>query len=72
MKRLEGKTIVVTAAAQGIGRASVLAMAAEGAQVVATDIKAPLLASYQGVNNVTTAVLDVLDKAAIARQVASM
>jgi 2-keto-3-deoxy-L-fuconate dehydrogenase len=70
--RLQGKTILVTAAGQGIGQAAALAMAAEGAQVVATDVKAPLLASYQGVNNVTTAVLDVLDKAAIARQVASM
>ncbi|MEY2657532.1 MAG: hypothetical protein RLZZ395_1274 [Pseudomonadota bacterium] len=70
--RLQGKTILVTAAGQGIGQAAALAMAAEGAQVVATDVKAPLLASYQGVSNVTTAVLDVLDKAAIARQVASM
>jgi 2-keto-3-deoxy-L-fuconate dehydrogenase len=36
--RLEGKTALVTSAAQGIGRASVLAMVAEGASVVATDI----------------------------------
>ena len=36
--RLQGKTALVTAAGQGIGRASVLAMAAEGAQVLATDV----------------------------------
>jgi 2-keto-3-deoxy-L-fuconate dehydrogenase len=38
MKRLEGKTVLVTAAAAGIGRASALAMAAEGAKVWATDV----------------------------------
>ncbi len=63
--RLTGKTALVTAAGQGIGRASVLALAAEGAQVLATDINAALLESYAGVANVTTARLDVLDKAAI-------
>jgi 2-keto-3-deoxy-L-fuconate dehydrogenase len=36
--RLQGKTALVTSAAQGIGRASALAMAAEGAKVIATDI----------------------------------
>jgi TonB-dependent receptor len=35
--RLQGKTALVTAAGQGIGRASVLAMAAQGAQVLATE-----------------------------------
>ena len=40
--RLEGKTALVTAAGQGIGKASVLAMAAEGAQVWATDVNAAL------------------------------
>lgn len=63
--RLKNKTILVTAAGQGIGRASVLAMAAEGATVWATDINAKLLESYAGVPNVHTAVLDVMDKAAI-------
>jgi len=51
--RLQGKTALVTAAGQGIGRASALALAAEGAQVWATDVNAGLLTSYQGVANVT-------------------
>ncbi|MFM2035541.1 MAG: hypothetical protein RL459_806 [Pseudomonadota bacterium] len=63
--RLNGKTALVTAAGQGIGRATVLAMAAEGAQVLATDINATLLQSLADVPNVRTARLDVLDKAAI-------
>jgi 2-keto-3-deoxy-L-fuconate dehydrogenase len=63
--RLKGKTALVTAAGQGIGRASVLAMAAEGAQVLATDVNEALLAGYAGVANVTTARLDVMDKVAI-------
>lgn len=63
--RLKGKTVLVTAAAQGIGHASVLAMAAEGAQVWATDVNEKLLGRYAGVANVRTAKLDVLDKDAI-------
>jgi 2-keto-3-deoxy-L-fuconate dehydrogenase len=64
--RLEGKTALVTAAGQGIGCASVMALAAEGAQVWATDIDPGLLQRYAGVANVRTARLDVLDKSAIA------
>ena len=70
--RLKGKTALVTAAGQGIGKASALAMAAEGAQVWATDLNATLLASYDGVPNVRTATLDVTDKAAIQAMVASL
>ncbi|MBT5852877.1 MAG: SDR family NAD(P)-dependent oxidoreductase, partial [Rhodobacteraceae bacterium] len=36
--RLKNKRVLVTAAGQGIGRAAALAMAAEGAEVFATDI----------------------------------
>jgi len=43
MGRLDGKRALVTAAGQGIGRASAEAMAAEGAQVFATDLNADLL-----------------------------
>ncbi len=70
--RLAGKRALVTAAGQGIGRASVLALAAQGAQVLATDVNASLLEAYRGVANVTTAALDVLDKAAITALVAQM
>ena len=64
--RLEGKRILVTAAGQGIGRASVLMMAAEGARVIATDVKPELLASLAGVRGVETRRLDVLDDAEVA------
>jgi 2-keto-3-deoxy-L-fuconate dehydrogenase len=69
--RLKGKTALVTAAGQGIGRASALALAAEGAQVLATDVNASLLEAYAGVPNVRTARLDVMDKAAIQQLVAA-
>ncbi len=61
--RLNGKTILVTAAGQGIGRASALALANEGARVIATDIRADLL---DGLSGIETAVLDVTSPAAIA------
>ncbi|QFZ81776.1 SDR family oxidoreductase [Variovorax paradoxus] len=70
--RLKGKTVLVTAAGQGIGRASVLALAAEGARVWATDVNEQLLAAYAGVANVTALKLDVLDKAAIGAVVAQL
>jgi len=63
--RLQGKTALVTAAGQGIGHASALALAAEGAQVWATDVNEQLLQRFDGVANVKAARLDVLDKAAI-------
>jgi 2-keto-3-deoxy-L-fuconate dehydrogenase len=63
--RLSGKTALVTAAGQGIGRASVLAMAREGARVLATDVRAESLRTFDGVGNVITAPLDVLDRAQI-------
>ncbi len=70
--RLVGKTALVTAAGQGIGQAAALAMAAEGAQVWATDVNPALLAEYEGVANVTALPLDVRDQAAIQALVASM
>ena len=70
--RLKGKTALVTAAGQGIGRASALALAAEGAQVWATDINPKLLDSYDGISGLRAVTLDVLDKAAIARLVAGL
>jgi 2-keto-3-deoxy-L-fuconate dehydrogenase len=70
--RLEGKTALVTAAGQGIGRASALALAAVGAQVLATDINGQLLAGYEGVERVRTATLDVLHRGAIEKLVSSL
>ena len=70
--RVEGKTALVTAAGQGIGRASALALAAEGAQVWATDVNPKLLESYAGVSGITAVPLDVLDKNAIARVLSNM
>ena len=58
--RLAGKRILVTAAGAGIGRATVLMMAAEGAQVIATDVKAELLDALAGVAGIETRRLDVL------------
>jgi 2-keto-3-deoxy-L-fuconate dehydrogenase len=70
--RLQGKHILITAAGQGIGKATVLAMVAEGAIVWATDVNPSLLEGFKGMAQVHTAVLDVMDKAAIQAQVAAM
>jgi len=58
--RLSDKTIVITAAGQGIGHASALAMAREGATVWATDLNSELLKSFDDQPNIRTAKLDVL------------
>ena len=70
--RLTGKTALVTAAGQGIGRATAMAMAAEGAQVWATDVNQALLDSYAGVPRVQAIKLDVLDQADIEAVVRAM
>lgn len=64
--RLEGKTAVITAAAQGIGRASAIAFAQEGARVIATDINEDKLKQLGSLPNIRTRKLDVLDAGAIA------
>jgi 2-keto-3-deoxy-L-fuconate dehydrogenase len=64
--RLEGKIALVTSAGQGIGRASAIAMAREGAKVWATDIREDLLATLPGEQaGIETFVLDVLKPEAI-------
>ena len=65
MTSLVGKTAFVTAAAQGIGRATALAFAAAGAQVIATDVNAAKLADLAA-PGLRTMALNVLDPAAIA------
>jgi 2-keto-3-deoxy-L-fuconate dehydrogenase len=65
--RLAGRRALVTAAAQGIGRATALALAREGATVLATDINTTLLVELEAKERLTTAALDVLDEAAIAK-----
>ena len=62
--RLSGKSAFVTAAAQGIGRATALAFAAAGAQVYATDVNVEKLTEITG-PNLRTGRLDVLNPAAI-------
>ncbi|TCT05429.1 2-keto-3-deoxy-L-fuconate dehydrogenase [Tepidamorphus gemmatus] len=63
--RLQGKVAVITAAAQGIGRASAIAFAREGAQVIATDIDEAGVAELAGEGVAETARLDVRDTAAV-------
>ena len=70
--RLQGKTALITAAGQGIGHATAMEMAREGALVHATDVKPGLLDKYAGVPGVSTHVLDVLDDAAIAKLAAAL
>jgi len=70
--RLAGKTVLITAAAQGIGRASVELFAREGARVIATDISKQHLDELTGIANVETHLLDVTDDAAIKALVAKV
>lgn len=64
--RVKGKRAFVTAAGQGIGRAAAVALAREGAHVIATDLNGDLLA---GIETAEHHALDVLDKAALAEAV---
>lgn len=63
MQRLEGKTILATAAAQGIGAATVQRMVKEGARVIATDLN---IEPLEGVQGLEAHKLDVTDHGAIA------
>ena len=62
MGRLEGKVALVTAAGQGIGRATAEAFVREGARVIATDVRTETL---QGLDGAETRALDVTDKDAV-------
>jgi 2-keto-3-deoxy-L-fuconate dehydrogenase len=69
--RLQGKVCVVTAAGQGIGRASALAMHREGGRVIATDINTKTLAELAA-QGLETQVLNVRDAQAVAAFAASL
>ena len=64
-RRLQGKTVLCTAAAQGIGRTTAVTFAEEGAKVIATDINGKLLAELDSVEGIETRVLDVTDGEAV-------
>ena len=69
--RLQGKTALLTAAGQGIGRATALAFAGEGARVWATDINEGALASLaMESSNIVTRCLDVTDAESISKTMA--
>ncbi|MEM8877768.1 MAG: SDR family oxidoreductase [Pseudomonadota bacterium] len=72
MGRLSGKRVLITAAGQGIGRASVEACAAEGAQVVAAEINADLVPELDAIDGVTGVQLDVTNGLAVAAAVGAM
>ncbi len=63
--RLSGKRALVTAAAQGIGRASALAFAREGATVIATDVNEAKLAELASIRGIEIRRLDVRDSQAV-------
>lgn len=65
--RLHGKRAIITAAGQGIGRATALAMAKEGAHVFATDVNVDALTSLQdeAEGQLETFPMDVLDVASV-------
>ena len=72
MADLTGKITLITAAAQGIGLASVHAFVKAGAKVIATDINADKLKELDGLANVTTRVLNVLSADEVNKAVAEI
>lgn len=70
--RLNGKRALITGAAQGIGRAATELFAAEGAEVIASDVNAGKLGELDGRTGIETAVLDVTDNAAVSAQAARL
>ena len=71
--RLEGKNIIVTAAAQGIGRATALAFAQEGAKVIATDINYSKIKELEDLHsNLQTRELDATNKEQVESFAASV
>src|SRR5581483_10560810 len=69
---LQGKTALITAAAQGIGRARAEGLARAGARVIATDINEVRLAQLHGIAGIKTRTLDVLDPTAVDAALAAI
>lgn len=69
---VKDRTVLVTAAGQGIGRATAIAFTAAGARVIATDINEAALAELTSETGIETRRLDVLDAADIAAAVAAV
>ena len=69
MSKLAGQTVLITAAAQGIGRASALAFAAAGARVIATDINDAGLADLPGCETHRLDVLNDSEVSGLVRQI---
>jgi 2-keto-3-deoxy-L-fuconate dehydrogenase len=63
--RLAGKIAFITAAGQGMGKASAIAFAREGAKVWATDLNPGPLKDLDGIGGITTRQLDATDEAAV-------
>lgn len=61
MTKLTGKTVLITAAGQGIGRATAELFATQGARVIASDINDAALAELDAIDGITARRLDVLD-----------
>lgn len=72
MADLTGRICLITAAAQGIGRASAIAFAKAGGRVIATDINAQKLSEIDGLHGIETRVLDVLSSEAVNAAVAEI
>ena len=70
--RLLGKAVLVSAAARGIGKAIALGFAAEGASVMATDLDREELSVLNGIDGITTRVLDVTNATAVNQLAVAM
>ena len=70
--RLAGKTALITAAGQGIGRATAELFAAEGAHVIASDINQTSLAELGGIDGIEPLALDVTDNQAVTAAVTDL